>query len=115
MTITHDALDLTVQGTLLLPQTLDLTVQGPSLVPAPSRPWPPSVHGTLLYREPPDSDIWWPSFERPFQTCLLQDSPTSVDIWWLLKHVQSVPVGSMHSCFENMSLCKIMNMYLSSV
>ena len=27
MTITHDALDLTVQGTLPLPRTLDLTVQ----------------------------------------------------------------------------------------
>ena len=35
MTITHDALDLTVQGTLPLPQTLDLTVQRQSPSPNP--------------------------------------------------------------------------------
>ena len=53
MTITHDALDLIVQGTPPLPQTLDLTAQGPSLAPTPSWPWPPSGHGTLLYCTPP--------------------------------------------------------------
>ena len=69
VTITHDALGLTLQGpptpTCPHPKAWDLTVQGP---PTPA---------------PPTNEIWW---QRPVQalvqTCSLEDpAPTSADIW----------------------------------
>ena len=79
VTITHEALDLTVQkasipdAPLQDSRTLDITVQAPLLVTSGDHHW------------------------RPIQTCSLQDpSPTGTDIWWLLKHVLSVQVGGTH-------------------
>ena len=91
---------------VLSPWTLDLTVQGPPSLLPPG-------HGTSLYRDPtappPNMephctgtpspthavDIWWPRLE----TCsdlFTMGSPTVVDIWWLLKHIQSTQVGGTH-------------------
>ena len=88
VTITHYALDLTVQYSspqFPFPSDMGLHCTG---TPLPG-------HRTLLYIESPPSPLsqvpllvaccghpW-----RPIQTCLLQDPPTSTDIWWqLLNH-----------------------------
>ena len=70
--ITHDTLDLTIQG--------------------------PPGHMTSLYRDSLDpSPSPWGQDWIPVQTCSLEDPPTSADIWWLLhKHVQSAKAGSIH-------------------
>ena len=73
MTITHVALDLTVQALSAPPtHTWDLTGQG---LPQPYLP---------------ASDIWWPSLE----TC--SNLFTSVNIWWLLKEVCWAQAGVRH-------------------
>ena len=98
VTITHDALDLTVHSPsppCPLPETLNLTVQ------VPLETWdltvqPPSLGS--LDMEPhctgTPSDIWWPRLD----TCsnLFNLHPINADIWWLLKQVQSAQASGTH-------------------
>ena len=60
VTITHDALDLTVQGSY--PQKSDL---GPPALPPASDIWWSSLEtcSNLFIWGPPASDIWWSSLE----------------------------------------------------
>ena len=60
VTITHDALDLTVQPPL----------------PHRHQTWAPPGPPTPLLMT--SHDHFW----RPVQTCSLEDCPTSTDIWW---------------------------------
>ena len=72
MTITHDALDLTVQVIpWSLSQTWDLTVQGS-----------------------PASDIWWQSLKTGSN--LYTSGPPNANIWWLLKYVCLMKAGGTH-------------------
>ena len=89
MTTTHDTLDLTRQGPHRSPWTWDLTVQGTLLLPQPWH-WSSHLlgHGILLYRDPLLSPLdmglrcTGPCLMRatsdgqafkPVPTCLLED------------------------------------------
>ena len=96
MTITHNALAITVQP---LPQTLDLAPQSQSHLPMDIRPGipPPAGHQT---RDPPAlaqfsaSGNKWSSLE----TCsnlFIWGPPGSNIWWWLLNHVWLAQEGDM--------------------
>ena len=68
-------------GTLKHRNALCRDPPGPPLVTCVGQDWRP-VQTCLP--DDPASDIWWPRLA----TCSLEDPPTSVDTWWLMKHVQ---------------------------
>ena len=103
MAITHDALDLTIQG----PPAPSPSIQGPTLAHSRSVQEPP---GSPSVQDPPcplaltpGSDIWWPRLEDlfklvnlrtplllvtsfgqdwgPVQTCSLENPSPAGDIW----------------------------------
>ena len=97
MTITHDALDLTVQGPHLLDirhgppssPALDPTPRHQTLDP-PSLAWPPLDMrcGTLWSQPlalPSACDIWWLSLETCW-TSNFKTPLTGTDVWWP-KHI----------------------------
>ena len=121
VTITHDALDLTIQDLppgpgsgsdpsrhgisrpTQLPQTCDLRTNPPHPHPHP-RPAlapVPSKHGIpgRLLALPPVSDIWWPSMETCSNLFIL-GSPTSVHIlWWSTYSLRKQAVRILLECF----------------
>ena len=95
MTITHDALDLTVPGTSCLPP-LDI---------GHHYTWTPHTTGT---------DTWWSRHETLFKLVHLRTTLSGTDIWWLLKYV-SLARGRYVSYWNTFLLHTIFGWKLLSV
>ena len=101
-TITHDALDPTVQGSSQChrPRNRTLQYRNPQPSPPPLRRWDLTVFGP-----PPLLVISGGHHWSTLQICSLQDHPpTGAEIWWLLKQLKSLQGGhtyptGMLSCF----------------
>ena len=110
VTITHNALDFTIQppflclvtpsplhGTLIYRDqgTWDLVVQGPLLMTSGDKDWRP-----VQTCSPQDLSTVLTSGGknwRPVQTYSPQDPPpSSANIWWLLRHVCLAQLGGTH-------------------